>query len=52
MPVLTSGNGPYLVKEASWVASGVAGWPCRAAGISGMEPSRGERDNGFIHLVY
>lgn len=27
MPVLTSGNGPYLVKEASWVASGVAG--CR-----------------------
>lgn len=34
MPVLMSGNGPYLVKEASWVASGVAGWPCRAAGIS------------------
>lgn len=26
--MLTSGNGPYLVKEASWVGTGVAvsGW--------------------------
>lgn len=45
MPVLASGNGPYLVKETSWVASGVAGRPCQAArtpaaGRGETEPSR------------
>ena len=30
MPGLASGNEPYLVKETSWVASRVAGWPFRA----------------------
>lgn len=52
MPLLTSGNGPYLVKEASWVVSGEAGWLCRAAGISGIEPSHGERASGLIGFVH
>lgn len=51
--LLMSRNGPYLVKEISWVASGDAGWLCQAArtpaaGRSGMELSWGAGASWFI----